>query len=156
VVIFRSNFNTHIYNNNKKKSKIIDPSRKLPKVIWFNHLDGDPVVRAWDQEVCFLCSLRFEPCSCSYDSHWRLTWSLTSGPVGLVEVHASWPGHPCWTKNKNALIFFIHGREKKKKKIICSIPWTIEHNLDSKVWLNEYHSITELKIWTTLLARVTW
>ncbi|KAJ6968167.1 ABC transporter G family member 15-like [Populus alba x Populus x berolinensis] len=27
--------------------------------------------------------------SCSYDVHWRLTWSLTSGPVGLVEVHAS-------------------------------------------------------------------
>ncbi|KAJ6972525.1 hypothetical protein NC653_032960 [Populus alba x Populus x berolinensis] len=22
---------------------------------------------------------------CSYDGHWRLTWSLTSGPVGLVE-----------------------------------------------------------------------
>jgi hypothetical protein len=26
--------------------------------------------------------------------HWRLTWLLTSGPVGLVEVCASWPGHP--------------------------------------------------------------
>jgi len=25
---------------------------------------------------------------------WRLTWSLTSGPVGLVEVRASWPGYP--------------------------------------------------------------
>jgi hypothetical protein len=24
-------------------------------------------------------------------SYWRLTWSLTSGPVGLVEVPASWP-----------------------------------------------------------------
>ena len=31
---------------------------------------------------------------CSYDGHWRLTWSLTSGPLGLIEVHASWPGHP--------------------------------------------------------------
>jgi hypothetical protein len=31
---------------------------------------------------------------CSYDGHCRLTWSLTSGPVGLVEVRASWPGHP--------------------------------------------------------------
>ena len=59
-----------------------------------NHLGGDPVVRAWDQEVCSLCGLRFEPCGCSYDGHWRLTWSLTSGPVGLVEVRASWPGHP--------------------------------------------------------------
>jgi len=54
-----------------------------------------PVIKAWDQEVCFLYGLRFEPCNCSYDGHWRLTWSLTSGPVGLVEVRASWPGHPC-------------------------------------------------------------
>jgi len=48
----------------------------------FNHLGGGQVVRVWDQEVC------------SYDDHWRLTWSLTSGPVELVEVRASWPGHP--------------------------------------------------------------
>jgi len=59
-----------------------------------NHLGGGPMVRAWDQEVCSLCGLRFEPCGCSYDDHWRLTWSLTSGPVGLVEVRASWPEHP--------------------------------------------------------------
>ena len=52
------------------------------------------VVRAWDQEVYSLCGLRFKPCGCSYDGHWRLTWSLTSGLVGLVEVRASWPGHP--------------------------------------------------------------
>ena len=52
------------------------------------------MVRVWDQEVCFLCGLRFKPCGCSYDGHWRFTWSLTSGPVGLVEVRASWPGHP--------------------------------------------------------------
>jgi hypothetical protein len=26
--------------------------------------------------------------------HLRLTWSLTSRPVGLVEMHTSWPGHP--------------------------------------------------------------
>ena len=26
---------------------------------------------------------------CSYDGHWRFTWSLTSGPVELVEVRAS-------------------------------------------------------------------
>jgi len=55
----------------------------------FNHLGGDPVVKAWDQEVCSLCGLRFEPYGCSYDDHWRLTWSLTSRPVGLVKVHAS-------------------------------------------------------------------
>jgi len=45
-------------------------------------------------KVCSLCGLRFEPCGCLYDGHWRLTWSLTSGPVRLVEVRASWPGHP--------------------------------------------------------------
>jgi len=55
----------------------------------YNHLDGGPVVRAWDQKVCSLCGLRFEPCGCSYDGHWRLTWLLTSGPVKLVEVRAS-------------------------------------------------------------------
>jgi hypothetical protein len=59
-----------------------------------NYLDGGSVVKACDQEVCFLCDLGFEPCGCSYDGHWRFTWSLTSGPVGLVEVRASWPGHP--------------------------------------------------------------
>jgi len=59
-----------------------------------NHLGGGTVIRAWDQEVCSFCGLRFESCGCSYDGHWRLTWSLTSGPVGLVEVRASWPGHP--------------------------------------------------------------
>jgi hypothetical protein len=52
-----------------------------------NHLDGGLVVRIWDQEVCSLYSLRFEPYGCSYDSNWRLTWSLTSEPVRLVEVH---------------------------------------------------------------------
>jgi hypothetical protein len=46
------------------------------------------MVKVWDQEVCSLCDLRFEPCGCSYDGHWRLTWSLTSEPVELVEVRA--------------------------------------------------------------------
>ena len=64
---------------------------KLWKLI---EVRGGPVVRAWDQDVCFLCGLRFKPCGCSYDGHWRLTWSFTSEPVGLVEVRASWPGHP--------------------------------------------------------------
>jgi hypothetical protein len=44
--------------------------------------------------VMELTKFRFEPCGCSYDDHWRLTWSLTSGPVGLVEIRASWSGHP--------------------------------------------------------------
>jgi hypothetical protein len=72
-----------------------DTSTNLIKFqVFINHLGGGPVVKTWDQEVCSLCGLRFEPCGCSYDCHWRLTWSLTSGPVGLVEVRASWPGHP--------------------------------------------------------------
>ena len=66
--------------------------RNISKTI--NHLGGGPVVRAWDQEVCSLCGLKFKPCGCSYDGHWRFTWSLTSRPVGLVEVRASWPGYP--------------------------------------------------------------
>jgi hypothetical protein len=56
---------------------------------YMNHLDGGPVIKAWDQEVCSLCGLRFEPCGYSYDGHWRLTWSLTSESVGLVEVRTS-------------------------------------------------------------------
>ena len=69
--------NTTINNNNNNNKT--------------NHLGDGPVVRVWDQEVYSLCGLRFEPCGCSYDGYWRLTWSLTSGPVRLVEVHASWP-----------------------------------------------------------------
>jgi len=39
------------------------------------------------------------PRSHQFESHkpcgyCRLTWSLTLRPVGLVEVHASWLGHP--------------------------------------------------------------
>jgi hypothetical protein len=52
-------------------------------------------IRAWDQEIYSLYDLRLEFCGCSYNDHWRLTWSLTLGPVELVEVRASWPGHPC-------------------------------------------------------------
>jgi hypothetical protein len=39
------------------------------KIATLNHPGGGPVVRVWDQEVCFLCGLRFEPCGCSYDGH---------------------------------------------------------------------------------------
>ena len=55
----------------------------------FNYIVGDPVVKVWDQDICFLCSFKFEPCGCKYDGHWRLTWSLTSRSVGLVKVRAS-------------------------------------------------------------------
>jgi len=75
----------------KLKKAFTDSNQVWYSPVWskwlFNHL----VV--WDQEICSFCGLRFELCGCSYDGHWRLTWSLTSGPVGLVEVHASWSGH---------------------------------------------------------------
>jgi len=58
-----------------------------------NYLGSGPVIRDWDQEICSLCGLRFEPCGCLYDGHWRLTWSLTSGPMRLVKVRANWPGN---------------------------------------------------------------
>jgi hypothetical protein len=77
-------------------------SRKPKKVKKKNHLGGGPVIKVWDQEVCSLCDLRFEPCGCSYDGHWRLTWSLTSGPVELVEVCTSWPGHLYQIKKKKS------------------------------------------------------
>jgi hypothetical protein len=77
---------------------LVFPSLTTPlqtkKTFLFNHLGSGPVVRAWNQEVCSHCSLRFEPCGYSYDGHWRLTWSLTSESMELVEVHASWTGHP--------------------------------------------------------------
>jgi hypothetical protein len=40
------------------------------------------------RNLFFFC-FKFESCDCLYAGHWRLTWSLTSGPVGLVEVHAN-------------------------------------------------------------------
>jgi hypothetical protein len=30
------------------------------KITNFNHLGGGSVVKAWDQEICSLCNLRFE------------------------------------------------------------------------------------------------
>ena len=59
------------------------------------NLDSGPMIKVWSQEVCSHCDLKFEPCGYSYDGHWRLTWSLTLGPVGLVEMRTSWPGHLC-------------------------------------------------------------
>ena len=72
----------------------IAPSIFIQDTKKFSHLHSNLVVKICDQEVYFFYDLRFKPCSCSYDSHWGLTWSLTSGPMGLVEVRASWSGHP--------------------------------------------------------------
>ena len=33
--------------------------------------------------------LRFEHCSCLYDGHWKLTWSLTLGSMELIEMHVT-------------------------------------------------------------------
>ena len=64
-----------------EKNYRVASASNIKKHFNYNHLGGDSVIKAWDQEVCFICGLRFEPCGCSYDGHWRLTWSLTSGPV---------------------------------------------------------------------------
>ena len=78
----------------QSRTFVASTTSRMSKKLILNHLGGDPMVRAWDQEVCSLCGLRFEPCGCSYDGHWRLKWSLTPGSVGLVEVRASWPRTP--------------------------------------------------------------
>ena len=70
------------------------------------------MIRAWDQEVYFLYGFRFEPCGCSYDGHWKLTWSLTSGPVGLGEVRASWSGYPHQTTKKKLTMYIDNIPEK--------------------------------------------
>ena len=57
----------------------------------YNHLGGGLMVRALDQEICFLYGFRFEPCGCLYNGHWRFIWSLTLRLVELIEIHASWP-----------------------------------------------------------------
>jgi hypothetical protein len=67
------------------------------------------VVRVWDQEICSLYGLRFESCGCSYDGHWRLTWSLTSGHVGLVEVHTAGPDT------------YVKLKKKEKARFVCPI-----------------------------------
>ena len=69
------------YSNNINMVKIIIDFRESFRCC--------SVIRAWDQEVCFLCGLRFEPCDYSYDGHWRLTWLLTLGSVELVKIRAS-------------------------------------------------------------------
>jgi hypothetical protein len=132
-----------IWNNNtcNQIKVIVEPSR------WW------PVVRAWDQEICSLYGLGFEPCGCSYDSHWKLTWSLTSGPVGLVKVRASWPNTHVKLKKKKLSPIILTGirdfflslkiavatscfKDFVVSNTICVIPmnggWVItDENLDS-------------------------
>ena len=50
----------------KEKKKLTFLLLKFQQI---NHLGGDLMVRVWDQEICFLCGLRFEPCGYSYDGH---------------------------------------------------------------------------------------
>ena len=44
-------------------------SSKIKKIM----KGGGPMIKIWDQEVCFFYGLMFESCGCSYDGHWRLT-----------------------------------------------------------------------------------
>jgi hypothetical protein len=43
--------------------------RTFKKLRFLNYLDCSSAVRILDQEICFFCGLRFEPCDCSYDDH---------------------------------------------------------------------------------------
>nr|TKS17866.1 hypothetical protein D5086_0000007150 [Populus alba] len=60
-------------------SAAIKISRKQPSRWWPGGESLGPrgLLPLWSQ---------VQTLGCSYDGHWRLTWSLTPGPVGLVEV----------------------------------------------------------------------
>jgi len=93
-LLFEDPVGSSLKKKNKERKKPASKSlssyiSSYYKMYGENHLGGGPVIRICIQEVCSLCGFRFELCGCSYDNHWRLTWSLTPGPVGLVEVHAS-------------------------------------------------------------------
>jgi len=92
------------------------------------------MVRTWDQEVCFLCGLRFELCGCLYDGHWRLTWSLTLEPVRLVEICTNGSRHQ-------------HQTKKKKKHNTLSLSITFTFFLP---WL----LVFGIWIWLVVTARV--
>jgi len=92
----------------KKNSKHLGLSLKFT----LNRLGSDPMIKTWDQEIYFLCDLRFEPCGCLYDSHWRLIWSLSLGPVELVEVYASWP-------ETNVKLKKIYSESESKEQLLC-------------------------------------
>ena len=74
-----------------------------------------------DQEICSFCGIRFEPCGCSYDSHWRLTWLLISGSMWLIEVHTNWPDTHIKLKKKHPSQY-RHARQNFKNKI------TLQHD----------------------------
>jgi len=72
ILIMRSQSNHLIANILKSKKK--KKHKKWIKTIiskdnLLNHLGGGPIIRAWDQEDCFLCGFMFELCGCSYDDH---------------------------------------------------------------------------------------
>ena len=111
---------THLVNKLLKITSMVHIKMKKKKT----------VVRAWDQEVCSFCGLRFKFCGCSYDGHWRLTWSLTSRPVGLVEVRASWPD--------------THIKLKKMKKNKMMLMFSHQMNMFIKSTLPIYY-LNEIK-----------
>ena len=82
-----------------------------------NHLD---ISRWWSNDKnlelkgLLPLDLRFESCGCSYDGHWRFTWLLISGFVGLVEMRTNWHGQPIKLKKKKKnLVHSAHQHESK-------------------------------------------
>jgi hypothetical protein len=77
-----------------------DP-RCMLMLSYFAALWGVDFLRRWISDKSlglknlFFYDFRFEPCDYSSDGHWKLIWSLTLGPVKLVEIHISWLGYPC-------------------------------------------------------------
>lgn len=45
---------------------------------------------------------------------------LSSGPMGLVEVHVSWPGHP-WLPNKNVMPLEMDQERKIEWNLILQL-----------------------------------
>ncbi|KAJ6866123.1 hypothetical protein NC652_037617 [Populus alba x Populus x berolinensis] len=85
------NPNFQIQNKQSMQSASLSPSEFNP-FSFFNYspkskspptcTPGSKSINLGGKELYLpIVTYQFEP----YDSHWRLTWSLTSGPVGLVE-----------------------------------------------------------------------
>lgn len=52
-------------------------------VFFFNYQVGGSMVKFWDQGFCSSVISDSSPVVVNIDSHWRLSWLLTSGSVGI-------------------------------------------------------------------------
>ena len=54
--VAEASINDLIITKKRRKSNC----KSQPQASIFNHLGGGPVIRTWNQEVCFFCGFRFE------------------------------------------------------------------------------------------------